>query len=95
MKKTYKDYSLPKDSETLVEYYSEHFDKWWDPDKFDWDFSGCLARYCSEHFDKWWDHDKFDWDYSSFLARFCPKNVDKWYDKDKVNCNIFQEMLRG
>ncbi len=35
---------------SLVERCSQHFDKWWDPEKFDWDESWALAKYCSQHF---------------------------------------------
>ncbi len=65
--------------------HSDTFDKWFDKDEFDWEYSFSLAEYCLEHFDKWWDEDKYDWEFSFYLARYCSEHFDKWFDKDKFN----------
>jgi len=54
-------------------YCSKHFDKWWNPEQFDWwDGSWALAQYCHEHFDKWWSPAKYNWLRASrALANFC------------------------
>ena len=62
------------------------FDKWFNPDKFNWGYSGYLAHYCSKNFDRWFDHNKFDWKYTSWaLAQYCSRYFDKWFNPNKFN----------
>lgn len=37
----------------LVSYRPHEFDLWWNPDKFDWDYSRSLAIHCSKQFSDW------------------------------------------
>lgn len=61
------------------------FDKWFDPEKFNWNNSDYLAEYCSDHFDKWFDPEKYNWNYSFYLAQFCSDHFDKWFDPEKYD----------
>ena len=61
------------------------FDRWFNPDKFNWEKSWALAEYCPSYFDKWFDPEKFNWYYSYYLAQFCPEHFDKWFNPDKFN----------
>jgi hypothetical protein len=69
----------------LAEYCSDHFDDWWDPDKFPISQSGhMLMSECSEHFEKWWDPDNpfFDkWDNIKCID--LKDHFDVWFDPDK------------
>jgi len=64
------------------------FDKWFNPNKFSWKYSGHLAHHCSKHFDRWFNPDKFDWKSSSWaLAEYCFNYFDKWFNPEKFNWN--------
>jgi len=71
-----------ENSEYLAVYCSAHFDKWFDKELFDWDYSRSLAEYCSAHFDKWFDKELFDWNDSEYLAEYCSEHFDKWFDRE-------------
>ena len=64
---------------------ADHFNKWFDPDAFDWEYSDWLAAYCSQHFNKWFDPDAFNWYCSQYLARYCYKHFETWWDANKFN----------
>jgi len=61
------------------------FNKWFDPEKFNWNNSDYLAEFCSNQFDKWFDPELFNWDYSEYLAVYCSDHFDKWFDPNKFN----------
>ena len=61
------------------------FDKWFNPEKFNWDYSRNLVVYCSDHFDKWFDPKKFNWVHSHIFAKYCSEHFDKWFDPEKFN----------
>ena len=63
------------------------FDKWFDKEKFDWDYSDCLARYCSQYFAKWFDPQKFYWDYCLYLIDYCHSQFTRW---KKEHPNLLQ-----
>jgi len=64
---------------------NKDFDKWFDPEKFDWKKSGVLAKYCPNHFDKWFNSEKFNWEYSGYLAKYCSDRFDEWFNPEKFN----------
>jgi len=70
------------------------FDKWFDPEKYNWKDSHFLAIYCSEHFDKWFDPEKYNWNYSEYLARYCSEHFDKWFDPEKYNWNYSEYLAQ-
>ena len=74
--------------------WTEHFDKWFNPEKFNWDDSCSLAKHCHEHFDKWFDPDKFDWYYSWSLAKYCHEHFDKWFDPDKFDWTYSEYLVK-
>jgi len=61
------------------------FDKWFDPEKFDWNYSDYLTEYCSSQFDKWFNPEKYNWEYSHYLALYCFDHFDKWFNSEKYN----------
>ena len=61
------------------------FDKWFDPEKFDWNNSEFLAKYFTDQFDIWFDPEKFNWNCSEYLAKFCSDHFDKWFDPEKFD----------
>ena len=63
------------------------FDKWFDPEKFNWEDSLYLALYCSDHFDKWFNPEKIDRSASHYLARYCSEHFDKWFNPEKYDWN--------
>ncbi len=63
------------------------FAKWWDPENFNWNFSGCLARYCSNCFEIWWDPERYNWQSCAALAHYCPQHFSVWWDPDKYKWN--------
>jgi len=67
-----------ENSRYLAKYCSEHFDKWFDKELFDWNNSEYLAEYCSAHFDKWFDKELFDWNHSWYLAKYCSDKKHIW-----------------
>ena len=70
------------------------FDKWFDPEKYDWNASYYLAEYCPEHFDKWFNSEKFDWNASYYLAKYCPEYFDKWFDPEKFDWKHSNYLVR-
>jgi len=61
------------------------FDKWFNPDKFNWNYSGYLAKYFTNQFDIWFDPEKFNWKQSNHLAEYCSNQFDVWFDPEKYN----------
>jgi len=70
----------------LCEKHYHEFDKWWNPEKFDWKAgSWALAQYCHTYFDTWWDSEKFNWRDSWALAKYCNMYFNKWWDPERFN----------
>jgi len=65
--------------------FQDYIETLFDPDKFNWEYSGALARHCSEYCETWFDPDKFDWFYSHYLADFCSEHFKLWFDPEKYN----------
>ena len=63
----------------------DDFDKWFDPNRYNWQDSYYLAGYCSEQFDKWFDPERFNWKNSYYLAEYCSEQFDKWFDPERFN----------
>lgn len=74
-------------SKHLCKEHIHEFDKWWNPELFNWkDASNTLAELCHEYFDTWWDPERFNWeDASSILAEYCHIHFHKWWDPNKFN----------
>ena len=75
----------------LCKYFSKFFNVWWDPRKFNWQYSDRLCLHCHEYFKIWWDPNKFDWQSSNYLNVFCQEYKDIWekdylYYKIKGDC---------
>lgn len=68
----------------------DDFDKWFDPNRYNWQDSYYLAEYCSEQFDKWFDPERFNWDYSDFLAKYCPEHFNEWFDPKRLTSNVYE-----
>jgi len=71
------------DSISLCQDHHDEFDKWWDPERFDWKNSWALSEFCSANLQTWWDPDKFNWGGSYMLAQHCSKDFDTWWDGKK------------
>ena len=84
---TKEEFWITYNSKELCETYSKSFDKWWDAELFDWNYSDALSEYCNDKFDKWWDAEKFDWRKSWALAAYCSEHFDKWWDVNKYKWN--------
>jgi hypothetical protein len=40
-------------------YCNDHFDIWWDPERYNWSiYLNLLIEYCLDYIDVWWDLDK-------------------------------------
>ena len=63
------------------------FVKWWDPQSFNWTYSGFLARYCSKYFEIWWDPQSFNWRSCAALTRHCRRHFTTWWDPEKFDWN--------
>jgi hypothetical protein len=72
---------------------SHRFDKWFDPDTFNWQHIYLLVMHCSDHFDKWFDSETFDWGDSYYLVVYCPEHFHKWFDPDKIDWEFCLEYL--
>ena len=84
----------------LCEEHVREFDKWWDPDRYNWeDASTELAQYCHMHFEKWWDPEKFNWEDKNAieaLMKYCSMYFDKWWNRNKWNWknrNVVSELV--
>lgn len=71
---------------TIITYHIVNdFGKWFNPDKYNWEWSCALARYCAPNFDEWFDKERYNWEHSYELTQFCANHFDKWFDKDKFD----------
>jgi len=71
----------------LAENCSEHFDTWWNPEKFNWeDDSWILTVHFGNRIEDWWDEDKYNWKNCSWpLAECCSQYIKYWWNKDEFN----------
>ncbi len=67
----------------LLSYCPEHFLKYWDPKRFNWDSTDDLLENASQHFDVWWDKRKFNAGNIDELAIYCMPNFDIWFNQIK------------
>jgi hypothetical protein len=63
----------------------EYIKELWNPKKFNWNWSWCLAEYCSDYFELWWNPKKFNWSYSWCLAEYCSDQFKLWWKPEKFN----------
>lgn len=64
----------------------EDFEKWFDPEKFNWEnYSYILVRDHWDKFDLWFDTEKFNYESSTYLAKFCSNKFDQWFNSEKFN----------
>ncbi len=47
---------MKKDWAKLCINHSDTFDKWFDHNKFDWDYCEHLEAYCYDYIEKWYPH---------------------------------------
>ena len=58
----------------------EHFDEWWDADKFNWKEALCLFAHCDHKIEIWFDPDKIDWvRLGGGLPQAAPHLFDLWW----------------
>ncbi|MCD6138939.1 MAG: hypothetical protein J7J91_10350 [Deltaproteobacteria bacterium] len=61
------------------------FLQWWNPERFDWAYSGCLARFYPDYFERWWDPQRYNWQSSGALIRNCHQYFHIWWDAERFD----------
>jgi hypothetical protein len=73
---------------------AQYFDSWYNPKKFDFNFSNLLAEHCPEKFDIWFDPNTYNFQHGSLqIARCCSDKFLIWFDIDKFNYTSRWELV--
>jgi len=68
---------------TLVTYYTDYFDIWWDPKKIPIsNYGGLLCTHCNKYFPKWWDPENFPYEHACDALLFCWEYKEIWWDNN-------------
>jgi hypothetical protein len=76
-------------------YCTEHFDKWFVPEKraeymaYD---SRYYPQYLTDKFDTWFTKETYNYKNLSYLIQYNPEKFDVWWDKEKVS-NVLSERI--